>query len=55
MLEFIILGEVPGTQFIVSLSWVLAVATVLFGGTILRQIHKKHDQSQLSTTEDDQR
>lgn len=29
MLQFIVLGEIPGTQFVMTFSWILAIVGVL--------------------------
>jgi len=43
MLEFIVLGQVPGTGFVLTFSWVIAFAAVFFGVNVLYYEHKKHD------------
>lgn len=43
MLEFIILGQVPGTNVVITYSWVLAVGTVMVGASILKRTHNQHD------------
>lgn len=41
MLEFIVLGQIPGTNFVITFSWVVAIAALIFGMSILR-----HEQKQ---------
>ena len=45
MLEFIVLGEVPGTTIIITYSWVIALTTILAGYSLLRTSHKRHNHS----------
>lgn len=40
MLEFIVLGQIPGTGFVITFSWVVAAATVLGGISLLRYEHR---------------
>lgn len=46
MMELIVLGEIPGTGFQLTLSWVIAIATLMVGITMLRHTHKHHDTMQ---------
>lgn len=41
MLELIVLGQVPGTHFQITLSWVLAVSAVLLGTVEVRNIYRR--------------
>lgn len=41
MLELIVLGEVPGTHIVITLSWAIALMTVFFGSAALRAAHRK--------------
>ncbi len=43
MLEFIVTGQVPGTDFVVTLPWVIAAGTILIGAVMLRREHAHHD------------
>lgn len=40
MLEFIVLGEIPGTNFVITYSWAVAIATIAVGFSLLRRIRK---------------
>lgn len=51
MLEFIVLGQVPGTSFIITFSWAVAVITVMVGSTMLTKAHH-HDQTQQVSIEE---
>lgn len=46
MLEFIVLGQVPGTGFVITFSWVVAVMTVVIGLSSLRHEHNHHELEQ---------
>lgn len=46
MLEFIVLGQIPGTGVIITFSWVIGIATILFGSSLLRSTHKRHGHVQ---------
>lgn len=52
MLEFIVLGEVPGTGVVVTFSWAVAVATVVVGMSLLRNIRKERAISQMVSIEE---
>lgn len=52
MLEFIVLGEVPGTGVVVTFSWAVAVATVIVGMSLLRNIRKERAISQMVSIEE---
>lgn len=41
MLELIILGEVPGTDFVITFFWAAVFATIVIGGAALRHTHKQ--------------
>lgn len=43
MLEFIVLGQIPGTEIVITFSWVITVASLLFGVSVLRH-ELKHRQ-----------
>ena len=45
MLEFIVTGQVPGTGFVVTFSWVIAGAVVIAGVAMLRREHSQHDHT----------
>lgn len=40
MLEFIVLGQIPGTQIVVTFQSVLAVASLVLGMSIAHQVTK---------------
>ena len=46
MLEFIVLGQVPGTNIVVTYSWVLAIGTMIVGFSMFQRTHKLHNHSQ---------
>lgn len=53
MLELIVLGEVPGTQIVISYQWALILAIAFTGAAFIRSVSKKQrsDQSQESVDE----
>lgn len=51
MLEFIVLGEVPGTSFIITFSWVVALATLVVGAGLFRRAHRPQ-QTNSATVEE---
>lgn len=52
MLELIVLGEVPGTQVIITFSWVIAIISVATGTVLLRRTHKQREISDYGNVED---
>lgn len=38
MLEFIVLGTIPGTSFQLTFNWVLGIGSILLVGTLLRML-----------------
>lgn len=52
MLEFIVLGQIPGTGIVITFSWVLAAALVLCGASILRhEYSQRHIEQQVTIEE----
>ena len=45
MLEFIVLGQVPGTRFVITFSWFLVIAIVAIGASTFhhKYKHSLHD------------
>ena len=52
MLEFIVLGQVPGTGFVITFTWTVTLITVLAGVSLLRREHKHHDTMQQVSIEE---
>jgi hypothetical protein len=52
MMEFIVLGQVPGTGLVISFSWVVAIATVFAGYSFLKHEQKQRDLEQKITVEE---
>lgn len=52
MLEFIVLGEIPGTGLVITFSWAVAIITVIAGISLLRRIRKDRITSNLVTIEE---
>lgn len=52
MLEFIVLGQIPGTDIVITFSWAVAVATVVVGTSLLYRIHSQHNISKLVELEE---
>ncbi len=46
MLEFIVLGQIPGTHFVLTFSWVVALATVSTGTLLIRREHIRRELMQ---------
>lgn len=46
MLEFIVLGQVPGTGIVLTFSWVVAIAFVTLLGALLRHEYTQRHLSQ---------
>ena len=42
MLEFLVLGQIPGTHMVLTLPWVVAIAVVTCGSLFVRHEHKRH-------------
>ena len=53
MLEFIVLGEVPGTQVVITYQWALILALAFTGAAFLKSISKRqrNDSHQESVDE----
>lgn len=53
MLEFIVLGEVPGTHIVITFQWAILLATILIGSAFAKVISKRirAHQSQLPIEE----
>lgn len=52
MLEFIVLGQIPGTGFVITFGWIVGLITVATGVGLLRYEHKHHDLMQLVSIEE---
>lgn len=52
MLEFIVTGQIPGTNFVLTLSWLVAIAVIIGGSSLLRREHKHHDHTEQTNIED---
>lgn len=52
MLEFIVLGQIPGTGFVITFSWVVAVSTVVIGVSLLRHVHNERAVTQTVAIEE---
>jgi hypothetical protein len=46
MLEFIVLGEVPGTHIVITYQWALLLALAFAGITLAKSISKKQRSNQ---------
>ncbi len=42
MLEFIVLGEVPGTHIVITFQWALSIASLLIGIALAKSFGKKY-------------
>ena len=51
-MEFIVLGEIPGTGLVITFSWAVAVATVISGISLLRRIRKERTIANLVSIEE---
>jgi hypothetical protein len=52
MMEFIVLGQVPGTGLVVSFSWVVATATIFAGYSFLKHEQRQRELEQKITVEE---
>lgn len=52
MLEFIVLGEVPGTRVVITFSWAVAIITIATGISLLRRIRRERTISQMVSIEE---
>ena len=52
MLEFIVLGQIPGTGFVITFTWAIGLITVIAGIGLLRREHKHHDHTGQLSLED---
>jgi len=52
MLEFIVLGQVPGTGIVLTFSWVVAASTVLVGVSLLYAVRSHRNFTPLLNIED---
>lgn len=52
MLEFIVLGQIPGTNLVITFSWAVAIATVVAGMSLLYRIHNQHHIDKLVELEE---
>lgn len=52
MLEFIVSGQIPGTQIIVTFQMVLAILSSLFGVALARQMTRQSRHLQHARVED---
>lgn len=41
MLEFIVLGQVPGTSFVITLPWVITIAMLVLGTSVMKHEYKQ--------------
>ncbi len=46
MLEFIVTGQIPGTELVITFPWAVAFLTIIGGTALLRREHKHHDHGQ---------
>lgn len=46
MLEFIVLGEVPGTHIVITFQWALLLAVIFLGFTFVKNFGKKYRDNQ---------
>jgi hypothetical protein len=52
MLEFIVLGQVPGTQIVLNFSWIVTIATLLLGTTLIKHERRQRQTSQQVSIEE---
>jgi hypothetical protein len=52
MLEFIVLGQIPGTGLVITFPWVVTLITIIGGVSLLRREHKHHDIMQQVSIEE---
>jgi hypothetical protein len=52
MLEFLVLGQIPGTQIVITFQWVLIVASLGFGVLLGRRIAKQSHNGNAQVVED---
>lgn len=43
MLEFIVLGQIPGTHFVLTFSWIVAFAVIGAGATLIRREYRHRE------------
>jgi hypothetical protein len=52
MLEFIVLGQIPGTNIVLNFSWIVGIATVAVGlGIVKHEYTQRHTSQQVSIEE----
>ena len=52
MYELIVLGQIPGTDLVITFSWFVAIATIAGGFAMLRSTHKHHDHAHQTNIKD---
>ena len=52
MLEFLVLGQIPGTQIVITFQWVLICASLGFGLILGRRIAKQSHDSEPQIVDD---
>jgi len=52
MLEFIVLGQIPGTGLVITFPWMVTLITVIAGAALLRREHKHHNPTRQTSVEE---
>ena len=52
MLEFIVLGQIPGTGLVITFPWMITIITIIGGVALLRREHRHHDHLQQTSIEE---
>lgn len=52
MLEFIVLGQIPGTGLVITFSWAVVIATIVIGGGLLHYVRKGRSGAHLVSIEE---
>lgn len=52
MLEFIVLGQIPGTSLVITFSWIVAIGAIAGGATALHSVHRHHDHPLLPAVDE---
>lgn len=52
MLEFIVLGQIPGTGLVITFSWIVAATVVIGIASLLRhEVNQRHNEQQVTIEE----
>ena len=52
MLEFIVLGQIPGTSVVITFSWAMSIITVVAGVSLLHMVRRERTVNHIATGEE---